>query len=74
MVSGLHGAGTVDAASLVGEALNTGAGSATIRLQQTVEQAVLDQTDDRGDVIHTLVKVSCYRTKIVLSKLYMSFL
>ena len=58
MVSGLHGAGTVDAASLVGEALNTGAASATTRLHQTVEQTVLDRTGDHGAVIHILAKVS----------------
>ena len=58
MVSGLHGAGTVDVASLVGEALNTGAGSATTRLHQTVEQAALDRTDDHEAVIHILVKVT----------------
>ena len=58
MVSGLHGAGTVDAASLVGEALNTGAASVTTRLHQTVEQTVLDRTGGHGAVIPILAKVS----------------
>ena len=48
----------VDAANLVGEVLNTEAGSATIRLHQTVEQTALDRTDDHEVVIHILVKVS----------------
>ena len=65
MASGLHGAGTVDAASPAGEALNTEAVSATTRLHQMVEQTVLDRADDHAAVIHALVKVT-WTFKLIL--------
>lgn len=56
-VIGLHGVDTADAASHVEEDINTELASATIRHQQTVVKGVEDRADEKGAVIHILVKL-----------------
>lgn len=48
---------TADAASHVEEDINTELASVTIRHQQTVVKGVEDRADEKGAVIHILVKV-----------------
>ena len=56
-VTGPLGADMVNAANLVEEVINTGTGTATIPLRQTVEQAVEGRADKQENVIHVLAKV-----------------
>lgn len=57
-VTGPLGADMVNAANLVEEVINTGTGTATIPLRQTVEQAVEGRADKQENVIHVLAKLT----------------